>query len=93
MASPINTVVPTSRRASAVRVEQRFQPQTGAGAGVLPQRIALVGAGNTGVSYPLTPLSVTSAGQVAEQYGDGSLLHLAASRLFPVNRDVLVAQR
>jgi len=54
---------------------------------LLPQRIAMVGQGNTTSVYPLTKLQVTSALEVANVYGFGCPLHLAARQFFPVNGD------
>jgi phage tail sheath gpL-like len=54
----------------------------------LPQRVALIGQGNTLASYSLDKQLITGgAAQVASLYGFGSPLHLAAKQLFPVNGD------
>jgi phage tail sheath gpL-like len=53
----------------------------------LPQRIALIGQGNSASSYALTKKQVTSAAEVATAYGYGSPLHLASLMLFPRNGD------
>jgi phage tail sheath gpL-like len=50
----------------------------------LPQRVALVGQGNSLTSYATTPLQVFTAKEVGDTYGYGSPLHLAAMKLFPV---------
>jgi len=53
----------------------------------LPQRIALMGQGNTLSAFSTDKRQVTSAAQVGALYGYGSPLHLAALMLFPVNGD------
>ena len=54
----------------------------------LPQQVALIGQGNTASTYATTPLLITGgASQVANAYGFGSPLHLAARQLFPDNGD------
>ena len=56
---------------------------TGAAA-MLPQRLAIIGTGNTGVSYSTDKYEVeASAADVAERFGYGSPLHLACKQLFP----------
>lgn len=50
----------------------------------LPQKIAVVGQGNTAATFATTPLEITSAGQAAIAFGYGSPLHLACRELFPV---------
>ena len=58
---------------------------TGAAA-MLPQRLAIIGTGNTGVSYSTDKYEVeASAADVAERYGYGSPLHLACKQLFPTS--------
>jgi len=49
----------------------------------LPQRIAVIGQGNTGQTYSNDPVEITSAGQAAVLFGYGSPLHLAIKELFP----------
>ncbi|MBR4159918.1 MAG: hypothetical protein IKT97_07710 [Spirochaetia bacterium] len=50
----------------------------------LPQRLAVIGLGNTGVAYSLDKYEAEgSAEAVGEKYGFGSPLHLAARQLFP----------
>ena len=53
----------------------------------LPQRLAVIGQGNTAKTYTLEKTQVTSAAEVAAKYGYGSPLHLAAKQLFPANGD------
>ena len=50
----------------------------------LPQRLAVIGLGNTGVTYSLDKYEAEgNAAAVAEKYGYGSPLHLVAKQLFP----------
>lgn len=53
----------------------------------LPQRLAVIGQGNTLSTYALTKQLVTSSGEVGILYGFGSPLHLASKQLFPDNND------
>jgi phage tail sheath gpL-like len=52
---------------------------------MLPQRLAIIGVGNDNADYALTKYEIGgSASPVAEKYGWGSPLHLAARQLFPL---------
>ncbi|MCK5236209.1 MAG: phage tail protein, partial [Deltaproteobacteria bacterium] len=53
----------------------------------LPQRIAVVGQGNSAAAYSTDKRQVTSAAEVATEYGPGSPLHLAVLQLLPINGD------
>jgi phage tail sheath gpL-like len=53
----------------------------------LPQRLAIIGQGNSATTYSTDPLLISSAGEAANTYGFGSPIHLAARALFPVNND------
>ena len=54
-------------------------------ASMLPQRLAIIGVGNSGVVYGSEKFECEgSAEDVGERYGYGSPLHLAARQLFPV---------
>lgn len=55
----------------------------------LPQRVMLVGQGASAVSYSTDKREVTSAQTVAQIYGYGSPLHMAAQALLPSNGDGL----
>jgi phage tail sheath gpL-like len=69
-------------RVCGVNVEYR-NFNAGAG-GFLPQRLAVIGAGNSGVVY--SPDKFEAAGnadEIGQRYGYGSPLHLAARQLFP----------
>jgi len=53
----------------------------------LPRRIAVVGQGNSLITYPLTKLTVTSALDAANVFGFGSPIHLVVSELLPPTGD------
>jgi phage tail sheath gpL-like len=69
-------------RVCGVNVEYR---NFNAGAGAyLPQRLAVIGAGNDDAVYSADKYeAIGSADAVAKRYGYGSPLHLAARQLFP----------
>ncbi|MDD2778239.1 MAG: phage tail protein [Candidatus Omnitrophica bacterium] len=51
----------------------------------LPQRIAVIGQGNTLSTFATTPVKYTKEKDVADAYGYGSQLHLVARQLLPSN--------
>ena len=53
----------------------------------LPQRVAVIGQGSSGISYPTTKAQYTSSAAVGTAYGFGSPLHLASRQLLPDNGD------
>ncbi len=53
----------------------------------LPQRIAVVGQGNSAAVYSTDKQQVISAVDAATRYGFGSPIHLAVLQLMPVNGD------
>lgn len=85
----ISTAVDPSAVARVVGIATNFQDLRGGNIVFLPQRVALIGQGASLSTYATTKLQVTSALQVAETYGYGSPLHLAAKQLLPVNGDGL----
>lgn len=77
----ISNAVGPNRRSTVVgyALDKGTEGVTG---GFLPQRIAIVGEANTANQVALkTKLVFTSADEVAQEYGYGSPLHLAAKRL------------
>ncbi|MCL2410068.1 MAG: hypothetical protein FWC97_00350 [Treponema sp.] len=69
-------------RVTGVHVEYR-NLNKGA-AGFLPQRLAVIGVGNDDAVYDTKKhMAIGSANAIAERYGFGSPLHLAARQLFP----------
>ena len=86
----LSDAIPGNRRATKVAVKVSFNSAGGVGAGNVPQKIGLVGVGNTGSVYSSDSLLVTNSAIVAQTYGFGSQLHLASIRLFPdSSKDVL----
>lgn len=81
------TAVDPSAVARTVGIETTFRDLGGGVAARLPQRIALVGQGNTAAVYSTDKRQVTSASEVGSTYGFGSPLHLAALHLIPPTGD------
>jgi len=74
--------------ARVVGVEAVYDPSIGAaGARQLPQRVAIVGQGNTLATYATTPVVVQTAVQVGNTFGFGSPLHLSMLEVRPSNGD------
>ena len=83
----ISTAVDQSAVARVLGIKTEFKDLRGGGVLNLPQRIALIGQGNSAAVYATTKLQVTSAQAAAAVYGYGSPIHLACMQLFPVNGD------
>ena len=83
----ISSAVDVSAVARVVGIKTQFKDLRGGGILFLPQRIAVVGQGNSAAVYDTTKTQVTSATQAADLYGFGSPIHLALRQLFPVNGD------
>ena len=83
----ISTAVDVSAVARVLGIQTLYKDLRGGGILYLPQRIAVVGQGNTGSVFSETKARLTSALAVAEAYGYGSPLHLAAKQLLPANGD------
>lgn len=79
--------IDASAIARVVGIETTFRDLRGGNILFLPQRIAVVGQGSTASVYDTTKRQGSSAVEVAELYGFGSPLHLAARQLLPVNGD------
>ncbi len=84
---PISTAVDLSAVARVVGIKTAFKDLRGGGVLFLPQRVAIVGQGNTAATYDTTKRQVTSALEAAQLYGFGSPIHLAALQLLPINGD------
>ena len=80
-------MVDQSAVARVVGIETAFKNLRGGSIVFLPQRVAVVGQGNTLSSYSTTKAQHTSAFAVGSAYGFGSPLHLAALQLLPINGD------
>jgi len=83
----ISSAVDASAVARVVGIKTQFKDLRGGGILFLPQRIAVVGQGNTSAVYDTTKRQVTSATEAASLYGYGSPIHLAVRQLFPTNGD------
>lgn len=83
----VSTAVDISAVARVLGIKTAFKDLRKGSILFLPQRIAIVGQGNSLSVYPATKLQITSALQAATVYGFGSPIHLAAKQLFPVNGD------
>lgn len=83
----LSTAVDASAVARVVGIKTIFKDLRAGGVLFLPQRVAVIGQGNTASTYATTKRQVTSALETATLYGFGSPLHLAALQLFPVNGD------
>jgi len=64
-------------------VEASFRNFNQGNAAMLPQRLSIIGVGNDDAQYNLDKRQFFSAARVAETYGWGSPLHLAAEQLLP----------
>lgn len=83
----ISSAVDVSAVARVLGIKTTFKDLRGGGVLFLPQRIALIGQGNSAAVYSTDKFQITSAGQAASRYGYGSPIHLAARQLFPSNGD------
>ena len=83
----ISTAVDASAVARVVGIRTEFVDLRGGRVTLLPQRIAVIGQGNTASTYPTTKLQVTSALQAGQVYGFGSPIHLAVEQLLPFTGD------
>lgn len=83
----VSTAVDLSAVARVVGIKTAFKDLRGGGVLFLPQRVAIVGQGNTASTYDTTKRQVTSALEAAQLYGFGSPIHLAALQLLPTNGD------
>jgi phage tail sheath gpL-like len=83
----VSTAVDLSAVARVVGIKTAFKDLRGGGVLFLPQRVAIVGQGNTAATYATTKRQVTSALEAAQLYGFGSPIHLAALQLLPTNGD------
>lgn len=83
----ISSAVDASAVARVVGIKTIFKDLRGGGVLFLPQRIAVVGQGNSNAVYDTTKRQVTSATEAATLYGFGSPIHLAVRQLLPTNGD------
>lgn len=83
----VSTAFPPDQKARGFALESEYRDLGGGAARKLPQRIALIGQGNTASTYATTKRRVYSNLEVGQTYGFGSPLHLAAKVLMPDNGD------
>lgn len=83
----ISTAVDISAVARVLGIKTNFKNLRDGRVVILPQRIALIGQGASGMVFSPTKRQVTSSNDVGLIYGYGSPLHLAAKQLFPANGD------
>jgi phage tail sheath gpL-like len=77
-------MLPSSAISRVCGVNVEYKNFNAGAGGYLPQRLAVIGVGNTGVVYSIEKYESTgNADAVAKRYGYGSPLHLAARQLFP----------
>lgn len=84
---PISSAVDASAVARVVGIATNFKDLRQGGILFLPQRVMVVGQGSSASVYDTTKAQHSSALTVAQTYGFGSPLHLAARQLFPANGD------
>ncbi len=83
----INSAVSASARARVLGIATDFKDLRVGSVALLPQQISVVGQGATASIYSTVKAQHTSALAVAQAYGFGSPIHLAAKQLFPSNGD------
>lgn len=83
----ISSAVDASAVARVVGIKTIFKDLRGGGILFLPQRIAVVGQGDSDATYDTTKRQVTGATEAAQLYGFGSPIHLAVLQLLPMNGD------
>lgn len=83
----LSTAIDASAVARVLGIKTQFKDLRQGGILFLPQRVAVVGQGNTAATYSTDKVQLSSALDVANTFGFGSPLHLAALQLFPNNGD------
>lgn len=83
----ISTAVDLSAVARVTGIKTTYRDMRGGNILFLPQRLAVVGQGNTNAVYDTAKRQVTSAQEAATLYGHGSPIHLAVRQLLPTNGD------
>lgn len=68
--------------ASAVAINVEQNARQNQSTAILPQKIAVLGAGSSDVTYSTDPVKAVSATQIGDLFGYGSTLHLVAQQLF-----------
>ncbi len=73
--------------AAGLGLSVEYQDRRGSASLYLPQQIAVIGQGNTAVTYTTDPWRVTSLRECGVRYGMGSPVYLAVKMLLPQNGD------
>lgn len=81
----ISSAVDASAVARVVGIETNFRNLRNQAVVFLPQRVAIIGQGNSTATYTTDKRVVTSALEVGQTYGFGSPVHLAALEVLPVD--------
>lgn len=79
--------VDISAVARVVGIKVDYKDLRGSNVTFLPQRVVIIGQGNSAATYTTSKKQITSASQAGAEYGFGSPIHLAARQLFPINGD------
>lgn len=83
----VSTAISASAVARVLGIKTEFKNFGTSRLSILPQRLAVVGQGNTATVYDTTKKQINNALEVGQTYGFGSPLHLAALQLMPSNGD------
>ncbi len=83
----LSSAVDVSAVARVVGIKTEFRDLRAGSVVFLPQRVAVIGQGNSAATYNTDKTQYTSAFEVGTAYGFGSPLHLASLQLLPVNGD------
>lgn len=81
----ISTAVPANAVARVLGIKTIFKDLRAGRVQHLPQRIVVIGQGNSANTFPFTKVQVTSALEVGQVFGFGSPLYESVIRLFPIN--------
>lgn len=76
-------------QAAGLGLSVGYEDRRGTASLYLPQQVAVIGQGNSAVTYTTDPWRVTSLRECGTRYGIGSPLYLAVKMLLPTNGDGL----
>lgn len=83
----ISTAIGASTVSRVIGVKTSFTDTNIGGVIYLPQRIGVLGQGNTAAAYSLDKRTIASEFEAGDVYGFGSPIHLAVRQLLPSNGD------
>jgi phage tail sheath gpL-like len=75
------TAVSSNATVAQVGIKTEFTTGNQINSPLLPQSIYVIGQGNTGIAYTSEAVKINTAALVANKYGNGSPLHLAAKAI------------